>query len=134
MSPNPEQLYSRRQHFVRLLSAIDNLAPNLRVVARARVLQERSVSETAELLDISEAAIKSRTLRARVRLASKLTPGAKSLNEVFDTSPIYSETALVHRAGLYVTINALDTPARFLKQIGASMNSFSTFIRKIVHA
>jgi len=82
MSPSPEQIHSSRQHFLRLLSAIDNLAPNLRVVARARVLQERSVSETAELLDLSEAAIKSRTLRARVRLASKLTPSSKSLNEV----------------------------------------------------
>ena len=87
MSPNPEQIYSSRQHFLRLLSAIDNLAPNLRVVARARVLQERSVSETAELLDLSEAAIKSRTLRARVRLASKLTPSSKSLNEVLRHVP-----------------------------------------------
>ena len=82
MSPGPEQIYSSRQHFIRLLRAIDNLAPNLQVVARARVLQERSVSETAELLDISEAAIKSRTLRARIRLASKVTPGSKSLKEV----------------------------------------------------
>jgi RNA polymerase sigma-70 factor (ECF subfamily) len=87
MSPNPEQIHSSRQRFLRLLSAIDNLAPNLRVVARARVLQERSVSETAELLDISEAAIKSRTLRARVRLASKLTPNSKSLNEVLRHIP-----------------------------------------------
>lgn len=87
MSPNPEQLYSSRQHVVRLLSAIENLAPNLRKVARARVLQERTVSETAELLDISEAAIKSRTFRARARLASKLNPGSASLNEVLRHIP-----------------------------------------------
>ena len=87
MSPSPEQICLSRQHFLRLLRAIDNLAPNLQVVARARVLQERSVSETAELLDISEAAIKSRTLRARVRLASKLTPGSKSLKEVLRHIP-----------------------------------------------
>ena len=87
MSPNPEQLYSSRQHFARLLSAIENLAPNLRTVARARVLQERTVSETAELLEISEAAIKSRTFRARIRLASKLNPGSTPLNEVLRHIP-----------------------------------------------
>jgi RNA polymerase sigma-70 factor (ECF subfamily) len=87
MSPNPEQLYSRRQHYLRLLSAIDKLAPNLRTVARARVLQECTVSETAELLDISEAAIKSRILRARIRLASKLNPGSTTLNEVLRHIP-----------------------------------------------
>jgi RNA polymerase sigma-70 factor (ECF subfamily) len=81
MSPNPEQLCAQRQNYSKLLRAINKLAPNLRAVAEVRMLQECSVSETAQLLDISEAAAKSRTLRARARLTSKLASGSQFLNQ-----------------------------------------------------
>ena len=67
-SPDPEQICSQRQRCAKLIQAIDRLAPNLRDVARTRLMEECSVRDLAAKFNISEAATKSRLYRARVRL------------------------------------------------------------------
>lgn len=69
-SPDPEQSFDHRQQQARLMRSIQRLTPLLREVVMVRMTQECSVKETAELLDISEAAAKSRLYRARVRLSA----------------------------------------------------------------
>ena len=61
---NPEQRYSREEV---------NLAPPYRAVFVLRDIEELSTEETAEALDLSVPAVKSRLLRARLQLRDKLT-------------------------------------------------------------
>jgi RNA polymerase sigma-70 factor (ECF subfamily) len=53
--------------------AIDELTPNLKVVFILRDIEGLSVRDTAEALRISEAAVKTRLLRARLQLREKLS-------------------------------------------------------------
>jgi RNA polymerase sigma-70 factor (ECF subfamily) len=53
--------------------AIDELSPNLKVVFILRDIEGLSVRETAEALRISEAAVKTRLLRARLQLREQLS-------------------------------------------------------------
>jgi RNA polymerase sigma-70 factor (ECF subfamily) len=69
-APNPEQSYVQRQRYLKLLRSIRKLTPNLREVVEIRGMRECSVKETAQLLEISEAATKSRLYRARTRLTA----------------------------------------------------------------
>jgi RNA polymerase sigma-70 factor, ECF subfamily len=68
--PSPEQICVQRQRCARVLSAIERLQPRLRQVIEMQMKQSRSVREIAQALGISEAAVKSRLLRARARLVS----------------------------------------------------------------
>jgi RNA polymerase sigma-70 factor, ECF subfamily len=68
--PDPEESYDRRQRHLKLLRAIRKLTPNLREVVEFRMIRECTLMETANELDITEAAVKSRLYRARRRLAS----------------------------------------------------------------
>ncbi len=77
-APNPEQSYERIQRYQKLIRAIGKLPPNLRNVVEIRAMQERSVLETAQILDISKAATKSRLYRARTRLATSRANGNPS--------------------------------------------------------
>ena len=70
---NPEQQYSREEINEILSSAIDGLAPIYRAVFVLRDVDELSTEETAEALDLSVPAVKSRLLRARLQLRDKLT-------------------------------------------------------------
>jgi len=70
---NPEQQYSREEINQILGSAIDDLAPIYRAVFVLRDVDELSTEETAEALDLSVPAVKSRLLRARLQLRDKLT-------------------------------------------------------------
>ncbi len=70
---NPEQRYSREELNVILDSAIQSLAPSYRTVFLLRDVDELSTEETAEALDLSVPAVKSRLLRARLQLRDKLT-------------------------------------------------------------
>ena len=70
---NPEQQYSREEINEILSSAIDGLAPIYRAVFVLRDVDELSTEETAEALDLSIPAVKSRLLRARLQLRDKLT-------------------------------------------------------------
>ncbi len=70
---NPEQQYSREEINEILSSAIDGLAPIYRAVFVLRDVDDLSTEETAEALELSIPAVKSRLLRARLQLRDKLT-------------------------------------------------------------
>ena len=70
---NPEQQYSREEINEILSSAIDGLAPIYRAVFVLRDVDDLSTEETAEALELSVPAVKSRLLRARLQLRDKLT-------------------------------------------------------------
>ena len=70
---NPEQRYSREEMNTILSSAVDSLAPPYRAVFVLRDVEDLSTEETAEALNLSIPAVKSRLLRARLQLRDKLT-------------------------------------------------------------
>jgi RNA polymerase sigma-70 factor (ECF subfamily) len=70
---NPEQQYSRDELGSILEEAIESLKPAYRTVFILRDIEEMSIEETAEALDLSISAVKSRLLRARLQLREKLT-------------------------------------------------------------
>jgi RNA polymerase sigma factor (sigma-70 family) len=65
--PNPEILYAQRERESMLLAAIENLGPRNRQVLERR-LGEESLTETAQILDISVGAAKARLFHARAAL------------------------------------------------------------------
>jgi RNA polymerase sigma-70 factor (ECF subfamily) len=71
--PNPEQTYSREEMRVILENAVETLPPTFRMVFALRDIEELSTEETAAILNLSVPAVKSRLLRARLRLREKLT-------------------------------------------------------------
>jgi RNA polymerase sigma-70 factor (ECF subfamily) len=70
---NPEQHYSREEMAGILNTAVEALAPPYRAVFVLRDIDELSTEETAEALDLSIPAVKSRLLRARLQLRDRLT-------------------------------------------------------------
>lgn len=71
--PDPEVQYSQDELNGILTEAIDGLAPIYRTVFTLRDVDGLSTEETAEALDLSVPAVKSRLLRARLQLRDKLT-------------------------------------------------------------
>jgi RNA polymerase sigma-70 factor (ECF subfamily) len=74
---NPEQIYDQHQRCAGVLRAIQKLEPSLRRALQIRMEGGSSLKEIARALEISEAAVKTRLHRARVRLSS-----ARSLRNV----------------------------------------------------
>jgi RNA polymerase sigma-70 factor (ECF subfamily) len=70
---NPEQKYSREEMASILDQAVQSLKPAYRTVFILRDIEEMSIEETAEALNLSISAVKSRLLRARLQLREKLT-------------------------------------------------------------
>jgi RNA polymerase sigma-70 factor (ECF subfamily) len=70
--PSPEQRYAQTEMREILNGVIDQLSPDFRVTFVLRDVEGLSTEETAEALGISEAAVKSRLLRARLKLRQKL--------------------------------------------------------------
>jgi len=70
---NAEQRYSREEIGEILNSAVQSLEPLYRSVFVLRDIEDLSTEETAEALDLSVPAVKSRLLRARLQLREKLT-------------------------------------------------------------
>jgi RNA polymerase sigma-70 factor (ECF subfamily) len=68
-SPNPEQTYHFKEEHTRLVEAVQNLSPRLRIVVQEHLLQDGSTRETARTLDLTETAVKSRLYRARKQLS-----------------------------------------------------------------
>jgi RNA polymerase sigma-70 factor (ECF subfamily) len=71
--PDPEERFSREELHEILTGAIDELAPIYRTVFTLRDVDGLSTEETADVLDLSVPAVKSRLLRARLQLRDKLT-------------------------------------------------------------
>ena len=70
---NPEQRYSQQELREILDKAVNGLAAPYRTVFALRDMEGLSTEETAEALDLSIPAVKSRLLRARLQLRDKLT-------------------------------------------------------------
>ena len=71
-SPNPEQLYNQGELRDILSRTIQGLPPTFRTVFVLRDVEGLSTEETAEALDLSVPAVKSRLLRARLQLRERL--------------------------------------------------------------
>jgi RNA polymerase sigma-70 factor, ECF subfamily len=71
-SPTPEQLYGQSELADILKKTINGLPPGFRTVFVLRDVEGLSTEETAEMLDLSVPAVKSRLLRARLQLRERL--------------------------------------------------------------
>ncbi len=71
-SPNPEQLYNQSELREILTKTIQGLPASFRTVFVLRDVEGLSTEETAEALDLSIPAVKSRLLRARLQLRERL--------------------------------------------------------------
>jgi len=71
--PNPEQQLARTELEEILRKAVASLPPSFRTVFYLRDVEELSTEETAELLNLSVAAVKARLFRARLRLREELS-------------------------------------------------------------
>ena len=69
----PEDELMSTEAQVYLDKAVEKLSPSLRVVFVLRDIQNLSTRETAEVLNISETAVKTRLSRARLQLREELT-------------------------------------------------------------
>jgi RNA polymerase sigma-70 factor (ECF subfamily) len=72
-SPNPEQLYAKSELDGIVSKLVDQLEDEYRIVIVLRDMEEMSTQETAAALSISVSAVKSRLLRARLKLREKLS-------------------------------------------------------------
>ncbi|HEY4949555.1 MAG TPA: sigma-70 family RNA polymerase sigma factor [Candidatus Acidoferrales bacterium] len=70
--PSPEERYKQSELGGILSSTIAELEPPFRIVFQLRDIEELSTEETAEALGLSIPAVKSRLLRARLKLRQKL--------------------------------------------------------------
>jgi RNA polymerase sigma-70 factor (ECF subfamily) len=70
--PSPEQRYAQSEMSQILHGVIEELHPAFRTVFLLRDVEELSTEETARLLGLSVPAVKSRLLRARLKLRQKL--------------------------------------------------------------
>ena len=72
-APNPEQLYNQSELRDILQKTIQGLPPSFRTVFVLRDVEGLSTEETADALNLSIPAVKSRLLRARLQLRERLT-------------------------------------------------------------
>ncbi len=70
--PGPEQRFAQTEMHEILSNVIDELEPEYRTVFVLRDIEELSTEETADAVGISVPAVKSRLLRARLKLRQKL--------------------------------------------------------------
>jgi len=71
-APNPEQRYRTSELREILIKTIDELQPILRTVFVLQDLEGLSTDQTAEALNLSQSAVKSRLWRARLELRERL--------------------------------------------------------------
>jgi RNA polymerase sigma-70 factor (ECF subfamily) len=70
--PSPEQRFAQTEMHEILSGVIDELEPDYRTVFVLRDIEELSTEDTAGTLGISVPAVKSRLLRARLKLRQRL--------------------------------------------------------------
>jgi RNA polymerase sigma-70 factor (ECF subfamily) len=71
--PNPEELYAQAEIEEILRSAAQTLSPAFRTVFLLRDVEGLSTQETADVVGISEGAVKARLFRARLQLREELS-------------------------------------------------------------
>src|SRR5580704_16257410 len=79
-APNPEQLYWASELRDILIKCLEELSPILRTVFVLRDIEGLTIDQTVEVLNVTETAVKSRLLRARLQLR-------ESLNNYFGKRP-----------------------------------------------
>lgn len=88
--PSPEQSYSQQEAERMLSFAIRQLPPGSRTAIKLCYLDERSLKESAQLMGLSVAGVKSRALRGRRKLHQTLKrfvrPVRKFVRDSFETS------------------------------------------------
>jgi RNA polymerase sigma-70 factor (ECF subfamily) len=72
-APNPEQLYWASELRDILIKCMEELSPLLRTVFVLRDIEGLTIDQTAEVLDVSNTAVKARLWRARLQLREGLT-------------------------------------------------------------
>jgi RNA polymerase sigma-70 factor, ECF subfamily len=73
-SPSPEESCWRRERTQHLTEAINRLGPKIRRTILLRVIEERSLEETAQILGTSIGAVKSRLFQGRQKLRGTVNP------------------------------------------------------------
>lgn len=79
---NPEQRYAKRELHRILDMVVSRLEPQFRTVFVLRDVEEFSTEETARIMGLSVPAVKSRLLRARLRMRELLNPYFRRGQEV----------------------------------------------------
>ncbi len=87
-APNPEQLYWASELRSILTKTLEQLRPILRAVFVLRDIEGLSIHQTAEVLNISQGAVKARLWRVRLQLR-------ESLNKYFSERPNSARSQLV---------------------------------------
>jgi RNA polymerase sigma-70 factor (ECF subfamily) len=72
-APNPEQLYWASELRNILIKCLEELSSILRTVFVLRDIEGLTIDQTAEVLNVSQTAVKARLLRARLQLREGLT-------------------------------------------------------------
>ena len=72
-APNPEVLYRESEFREILITSLQRLSPALKVVLVLRDIEEHSLRETSEILNLTETAVKTRLSRARLQLREDLS-------------------------------------------------------------
>jgi RNA polymerase sigma-70 factor (ECF subfamily) len=72
-TPNPEMLYRASEFREILITSLQRLSPALKVVFVLRDIEEHSLRETSEILNLTETAVKTRLSRARLQLREELS-------------------------------------------------------------
>jgi RNA polymerase sigma-70 factor (ECF subfamily) len=72
-APNPEQLYWASELRDILISALEELPPTLRTGFMLRDIEGLSTDQTAEVLNLSQTAVKARLWRVRLQLLERLS-------------------------------------------------------------
>lgn len=72
-APNPEALYSRTELGEILTTSLERLTPALKVVFVLRDVEEYSINETADILNLTDTTVKTRLSRARLKLREYLS-------------------------------------------------------------
>ena len=80
-APNPEELYRASELRDILIKALKELRPILRTVFVLRDIEGLSIDQTAEVLELSPAAVKARLWRARLQLRELLSEYFSKHNE-----------------------------------------------------
>jgi RNA polymerase sigma-70 factor (ECF subfamily) len=114
-SPNPEQLYSASELREILLKALKELHPALRATFVLRDIEGLSTDQTAEVLNVSQSAVKARLWRARLWLRERLTtdficPEAVSLGRRTGRIPGPPIERLVHSISQACSTDCANSP------------------------
>lgn len=86
-APNPEELYRAAELQEILRQALQDLGPGLRMVFVLRDIEGLSLEETTEAMNLSLAAVKARSFRARLQLRAQLSVYFNQTEEFAGVAP-----------------------------------------------